>query len=209
MPCLNRSINESLKLPFGDGKHFFYKESACGNGCDGDLCEKCLKKTSVHGLVSEPYTAKSHIFDSPWYLKAVGTYGEPSKEYLEIAMESQKKARGGKKVSGSTVAAIITASPDLTKPKVVRKVIKKTIVPDTTGVIESISSESMTESTNDPLEVEEIIRVILRPFIHNGISYWHDQERDKLYVNLKDQKGKYVGRLNNETIIHCADSDID
>jgi hypothetical protein len=210
MPCLNRHINESLKLPFGDSKHFFYKESACGAGCDGDICEKCLKKSSVHGLVSEPYTAKSHIYGGPWYFKAVGTYGEPSKEYLEIAMEAQKKARGGKRVSGSTVAAIVVSSPDITpKPKVVRRVVKKSILPDTTGVIDTIPSSGLVESTNEPLDVEEVIRIILKPFTYNGVVYWRDEERDKLYLNVKGQKGKYAGRWSGETILMCPDSDDD
>jgi len=98
MPCLSRKTCAENKLPFPDKKHYFYTESVCGNASDGTLCKTCLKKPSEHGLVSEEYMAKSHIFDSPWYHKSIKAYGIPDKLSLEKAYMAQKKARGTKTV---------------------------------------------------------------------------------------------------------------
>ena len=94
MPCLSRKTSAENKLPFPDNKHYFYTETVCGNASDGILCKTCLKKPSEHGLVSETYLPKSHIFDSPWYHKSVKAYGIPDKINLEQAYMAQKKARG-------------------------------------------------------------------------------------------------------------------
>jgi len=96
MLCLSRKTCAENKLPFPDKKHYFYTETVCGNASDGTLCKTCLKKPSEHGLVSEDYVAKSHIFDSPWYHKSIKAYGIPDKVSLEKAYMAQKKARGTK-----------------------------------------------------------------------------------------------------------------
>jgi hypothetical protein len=104
--CKKRITNKELLVRFADNKHRFYLESVCGNSVkEGNLCNYCLSLTTQtktqdvttfpHGLVTGKYTDESHIYDSPWYHKKVGTYGPPTKECLELAMEAQKKARAG------------------------------------------------------------------------------------------------------------------
>ena len=121
MLCKSRITYESNKLLFGDNKHYFYQEFRCQTLVLDGVCAKCSVKTDTkvqesrsfdHGLIDENLTEKSHIFDGPWYLKYVRTYGEPSKEYIEVAMEAQKKARG---------STLVTEKPVIAKPKVVRR----------------------------------------------------------------------------------------
>ena len=189
MPCLNRVTSAELKLPFPDKKHYFYTESACGNAADTDLCKRCIKKPSEHGLVSGPYMPKSHIFDSPWYLNAVKAYGIPDKDILEKAMDAQKKARGGKRV---TIVKKGTA----------------VIEPDTSAKV--LPLDKMVESMDEPIQVESVLRVTLRPFTHNGVSYVRDSDREKIYKRLSNGKIEYIGRWDGESIHKdILDSDID
>lgn len=179
MPCINRVTSADLKLPFPDRKHYFYTESACGNAADTDLCKGCIKKSSGHGLVSGTYMPKSHIFGSAWYLNAVKAYGTPDKDILEKAMEAQKKARSGKRVS----------------------VVKKgtaVIEPDTSAKV--LPLDKMVESMDEPIQVESVLRITLRPFIHNGVSYWRDSDREKIYKRLSSGRIEYIGRWDGETI---------
>jgi hypothetical protein len=100
---------KTLLVRFGDGKHRFYLESVCGSStANGEaLCTHCkglvvqTKTQDVgtfpHGLVSGSYTKESHIYDSPWYLAKVGTYGTPSSTDIELAKMAQAKARTGTK----------------------------------------------------------------------------------------------------------------
>jgi len=189
MPCLNRVISSEHKLPFPDRKHYFYSESACGNAAEDILCKRCIKKTSEHGLVSGPYNPKSHIYDSPWYLNAVKAYGTPDKMILEKAMDAQKKARSGKRVS----------------------VIKKeTAIIEPDNSVKVLPLDKMVESMDDPIEVESVLRITLRPFTHNGVSYVRDSEREKIYTRLSNGKIIYIGRWDGTTIQKgVADSDTD
>jgi len=100
---------KALLVRFGDGKHRFYLESVCGSSTkDGEVvCDHCRTLpiqtktqdvgTFPHGLVSGSYTKESHIYDSPWYLAKVGTYGIPSSTDIELAKMAQARARAGKK----------------------------------------------------------------------------------------------------------------
>ena len=238
MPCINRLTKSSLRLPFPDGKHYFYGESACGSGCDGDLCDSCIKKTSEHGLVTGPYIDKSHIYDTVWYHKAVRTYGQPSMDIVAVAMEAQKKARGGKRVStltpvsssGSMSIEELTrkassinlneqSSPTVTEKKPEKKPEKKRgrpkkisiqeIKPDMNQVVSTHTDDMMVETMDEPLEVQEVMKVILRPFKHGSTLYWHDEQRDKLYKYISEtKKGKYVGRWDMEKVqLGVPDSD--
>jgi hypothetical protein len=235
MPCLARITDETLKLPFGDEKHYFYMENVCGNGCDTDLCNKCISKSTTnvqgsrkfdHGLVNGVYTSVTHIFDSPWYLKKVGTYGQPSKEILEQAMEAQKKARDGKKVSAmhssSSSSSLSSASASTKKPAPRKKAVAQVTSVASSNVVEQLnhpviqklsSDTKQIESTDEPIRLEGVTRVVIRPFTHNDVTYWRDSEREKVYRRMKDgRRGEYLGRWNSrlEQIVKDApDSDAD
>ena len=178
-----------LKLPFPDRKHYFYTEFACGNAADNELCKRCIKKPSEHGLVSGAYMPKSHIFGSAWYLDKVKAYGRPDKDILEKAMEAQKLARTGKRVS----------------------VVKKgtaVIEPDTSARV--LPLDKMVESMDEPIQVESVLRITLRPFMHNGVAYVRDSDREKIYKRLPSGKIEYIGRWDGEAIMKdVPDSDND
>jgi hypothetical protein len=75
------------------------------------------------------------------------------------------------------------------------------------------STIKLAENGDDPLEVKEVVRIVLRTLTHNGKAYWRDGEREKLYEKTKNGgKGSYVGRWNSvsETIVREApDTDED
>jgi hypothetical protein len=201
MPCISRITSEDLKLPFGDEKHWFYLESACGDGCEDRVCSKCLvkAKTNVqgsrkfdHGYVDGPYTAGTHIFDSPWYHKALKSYGAPREEVLQKAMETQKKARGGKKITEPK-----ETTPKTPKPRAPRKL--KTVETPVETPVETVpETATHAETMDEPISVSEVIKVILKPFTHKSVDYWRDYETEKLYKRLAKGKGPYVGRWDSE-----------
>ena len=217
MPCISRITSESLKVPFGDEKHWFYLESACGDGCEDRVCAKCLTKdkTNVqgsrkfdHGCVDGPYTAVSHIFDSPWYHKALKSYGAPKEEVLLKAMETQKKAREGKKIAEPKDTKPKDTKPKDTKPKDTKpkdtkpkesKSPRKLKVKAAETSIETVpETATHAETMDEPIPVSEVIKVILKPFTHKSVDYWRDYESEKLYKRLAKGKGPYVGRWDSE-----------
>jgi len=205
MPCISRITSESLKVPFGDEKHWFYLESACGDGCEDRICSKCLvkDKTNVqgsrkfdHGCVDGPYTAGTHIFDSPWYHKALKTYGAPKEDILLKAMETQKKARGGKKIAEPKEAKPKEAKQKEVKPKVRKLKVVETPVETPVETVPETATHS--ETMDEPISVLEVIEVVLKPFTHKSVDYWRDYDSEKLYKKLAKGKGPYVGRWNSE-----------
>lgn len=66
----------------------------------GNLCEGCKRKSStgqtqsslIHGLLTEEFTADSHIFGSRWYWEKVRKNGEPPAAWVAEAMEAQAAA---------------------------------------------------------------------------------------------------------------------
>ncbi len=244
--CLARYTTVADKLYFGDGKHRFYVERCCGAQCDGQVCPKCQIKNQVktqdcrtfdHGFVGGAYTAKSQLFDSPYYHAGVLKFGSPTQEDIEKAMEAQRKARGGTAAVAPTPAPVIAPAPkprgrpkssakalatassekETPKPKAKPKTkdSKKTEViiakPQEATVVHTLPQEGMVETMDDPLVVREVIRIVLKPFTHGSTKYWRDSDREKLYSCTKDGKrGSYVGRWDSvhETIVRDAyDSD--
>ena len=236
MWCQKRITNQDLLVRFGDGKHRFYLESVCGaRVVEGDVCDHCAHltcqtrtqdvRTFPHGIVSDKYTKESHIYDSPWYHAKVKAYGAPTAEVLEFAMEAQKRARAGRKTA--KVNDLLTTPEAQTKPKkrVVRtisptsstsptppqpSVLEQLATPSTIQVITRIPSGSiLVETTDTPLQVEEVIRRSFKPFTHGTIRFWRESSTDKLYSRLADGgKGDYVGEWDGENIIECeSDSD--
>jgi len=178
MHCLGRITRDESKLQFGDGKHHFYIEERCDLPAIGPLCPRCDKgekngkkelkyqanRRFDHGLVGEAYTDTSHLFDSPWYHQKRKAYGEPSKETLEIAMRAKSKAMSDSSVSSGSVSSSST-------PK---KILKKAPIP---SVIPTCC-----ETTDEPLVVREVQRVVFAPFEQDGKSFWKCGE--KIYENV-------------------------
>ena len=247
--CQKRITNQALLARFGDGKHRFYLESVCGTRVhEGKLCDHCKGVvpqtrtqdvgTFPHGYVCSEYTKESHIYDSPWYHAKVKAYGSPTPEVLELAMEAQKRAKGGRKTK--TVADLITipgvavaaesapASPkkEPVSKKAPRKSKKTEAEAPVVSVLQQLaelpkeqiitrvpSGTVLAETMDTPLEVEEVVRIMLRPFTHNSVQYWRDGQREKLYRRTKEGgKGEYVGRWDSdvrEIVRDAPDSDAD
>jgi hypothetical protein len=212
MPCLARLVCEDYKLPFGDDKHNFYFESACGAGCEDTVCDKCAKKasgpmrdTQWHGLVSEDYTKKSHIFDGPWYHSKVATYGKPTAEVLERAMDAQKKARLGKRISVPVPSSPSSNVQSQIKKPVVRR--KTQTNPVKTTVVEQLIEPTVSlipitaklvESLDEPLEISEVKRIMLSKFTHNKKHYFIDKSSGSLWNYENGLRGAFVGLWNDE-----------
>lgn len=202
MWCQKRITCQDLLVRFGDGRHRFYLESVCGNPVvKGALCINCDHllsqtktqdvKTFPHGLVSEEYTALSHIFDSPWYYKKVKTYGPPSKEDIEAAMEAQRRARAGKRTKTmkellESLGGVMVKEP-IQKSKKVKKIstsaapapsISSTTSKPATNVLEkSIPLSALyVESMDDAIEVEDIVTVVLKKVIVDGKQVWKETD---------------------------------
>ena len=62
------------------------------------------------------------------------------------------------------------------------------------------------EKTIEPEEYE-IEYVKLVPIKVEDMMYFIDKKKNKLYENVKDKIGKYIGRLYNDSIITELDSD--
>lgn len=55
-------------------------------------------------------------------------------------------------------------------------------------------SAKMIETMDEPIKIKQIIKIVLKNFIYNDVTYWRDSERDKLYKKTKDgKKGEYIG----------------
>lgn len=198
--CKGRVTKESLKVVFGDNKHYFYLEERCSK----NNCSKCSTRTSKgnqyaksfdHGYVDQPIPEKSHMYDGAWYKTSVKKYGQPSEETIAKAIEAQKKARG------ELIVETVTAT--VPKPKTKRTIkTTPTTATTTTTTVSIVPVDSIVETTDEPLEVKQVI--VLKPFMTH---YWRDEERDKVYKNNNGKKGIYVGRWNSEKIVECPDSD--
>jgi hypothetical protein len=148
-------------------------------------------------------------------------------------MEAQKKARDGKKVSAmhssSSSSSLSSASASTSVPSTSTKKAapRKKAVAQVTSVASSNVVEQLNhpviqklsadvkqiESTDEPIRLEGVTRVVIRPFTHNDVTYWRDSEREKVYRRMKDgRRGEYLGRWNSrlEQIVKDApDSDAD
>jgi hypothetical protein len=203
---------------FGDGKHRFYLESVCGNPVvKGKLCINCDHllpqtktqdvKTFPHGLVLEDYSDYSHIFDSLWYHKKVKTYGPPSKEDIELAMEAQKRARAGKRTKTikelleSLGGAIMVKEKEKTKVKKIKKIsttpMSTPITTTDTNVLEKMIplTALYVESMDDSIEVNEVVTVVLKKDVIDGQQVWKETDGTCVYEYLGPSK---KGALINE-----------
>lgn len=72
---------------------------------------------------------------------------------------------------------------------------------------------TMAETMDEPIKVNQVLRIILKNFTHNDVSYWRDSEREKLYKKTKDgKKGEYIGRwdsVEHKIVKEAPDSDQD
>ena len=66
------------------------KEGVICEGCQERPIEGKYQTRMFHGLVTEPIANPSHIYGSKWYWEKVAKSGDPVKEWLHLAKESQE-----------------------------------------------------------------------------------------------------------------------
>jgi hypothetical protein len=125
-------------------------------------------RTFPHGFVLGEYPPESHIFDSPWYHSKVEAYGRPSDTDVALAMEAQKRARGGKTTKAmKDLIDILVAGAKPPSAGVVTEEVPEVIVGIPMGVSKEVSkgglvvpktrargkSKSSSSSSSDKSEV--------------------------------------------------------
>ncbi len=234
--CQKRITNAGLRVQFGNETQLFFLESVCGKPVEDNepLCTYCrtlapqtrvqVTMTFQHGLVTEPYTKESHIFDSPWYHEKVKAYGAPPQSILDLAMEAQRRARAGIKnnsladcllpLSKSSSSLCTDATNDSTDTKSSPKQAsrKKSQKPNQSPTIQELptpkpirvlpSSCTCIESTDTMIPIKTIQRKTLKSIMVQSIRYWMDDETNHLYsVSSTGKRGQLVGILDDDTII--------
>jgi hypothetical protein len=186
------------------------------------------------GLVTEPISnfgeQISHLAFSPWFLEWVKK--RPlSSESMARAKKAIQRAQEGipnppplPEVPVNTlvqpqesVEPIIKKKPRVVKPKEVpleatkeeKKKKPRVVKPKQVSSVAVAPQAILSEDT--PLEVEDVIEVVVRPFEHAGNLYYMDGKKSKLYDRQKDGgcKGIYMGRWDStlEKIVKDEDSD--
>ena len=209
---------------------------------EGEMCVRCSQKKPTplhynksydHGVIDGPYLKGSQLYDTPYYHWAVAKFGEPKPSDVEKAMEAQRRAKAA--VSGGPVPTQETPKPKKPKektekpkkepsekpakqPRAKSKKVAETVVspePETkaTAVTQIPAMVTFAESTDEPMQVSEVVQILLKRFQHKGKTYWRDSEREKLYTcTAAGKRGGYVGRWDStaQTIdTDAPDSDLD
>lgn len=172
MPCISRVTSEKHRLPFGDGKHFFYAESACGRACEGELCHECSRKAKTnvqgsrafdHGRIGQLIPKLSHIYGGPWYLAHLASYKEPSDSTIQEAQRAQEMASKGLYVApvqsssrGSLTGTVVSQEERSKKetPKAKKSATRRTATPKPTLVVSSESPKSVLDMLKDTVVTE-------------------------------------------------------
>lgn len=196
-----------------------------------------LSKVEAYGQPSESEMAraKKAILENAGEQAPVSTPAPAPA--VEEKPKSKSKPRKLKIAASETVAPVVETSVVVPpKPKAKRKPKEAVVVPAAAveekpkskgkrklklAASEVLPSEPapvvvqpQAVETLKPVETiadEDILMVRVRPFEHNGTTYWLQSAKDKLYtVPKKDELPKYIGRYNrvSETIDHdFPDSD--
>jgi hypothetical protein len=234
---------ENKFLRFGDEKHKFTIELRCSNSIvEGTkLCSKChgrpregrTQTALLHGLINEPIPPWSYIFEGARYWSKVATYGEPDKDTMAKAKAAQAEANKG---IDQLIVPVVEAPKKLgetekTKTKPKRAYKKKVQSPEAQTEAQAeaqkqtIPQESESppkkakvptqaiESIETPIDDKEIVKIVVRPFDHDGRQYFIDYNKNKLYSVGKDKRPlAYYGRWDPaaQTIdLDIHDSDIE
>ena len=231
--CSGRLVDDIRAFGlFGNGKNKFHLELRCQGKsvANTKLCGKCLERPAqlgkyhsalLHGLIGEPIPPWSHIFGGEWYRAKVATYGEPDEKEMAKGKAAQAEANNG--IDQVIVPVVETPKKvgETEKPKVKRAYKKKVQTaeqqqPQTQEEKPQPQTKVPTqavESIEAPIDDKEIIKIIVRPFEHNGRQYFIDYKKNKLYSVGKDKRPlAYYGRWNQETEtidMDVHDSDIE
>jgi len=228
MACLSRITDETYVQHFGNGRNKFYVEFRCNLPCISgtDLCLKCTDKSATcktqtsrrfqHGKVNEPIPDTSHLFGGKWYEQSVKKYGLPADDIIQFAMDHQRDARKGlESISSQTI--VKEEEKEVEKAVKSKKVPKinpySSLIQQTSPVVyKEVSLPTHIEKQIEEVDLDDydIEFVTLKTFELNGTSYFRDYQKNKLYKNIKNKIGDYVGRYNpNDENIHTDIPDSD
>jgi hypothetical protein len=177
----------------------------------------------LHGYVNGPIPAWSHVFGSAWYESKVSTMGKPSEEEMAKAKKAREEARKDLEQTQEPKEVILPAVVEKSvneKPK--KRSAKKVEIP---AAPTSIASEPVekkkraskakikiveqsslqplpqdvptvaVESLQPTLEGLEVVRIRVKKIEHDGVEYYLDSNKCKLYSVGGDKKpSAYVGR---------------
>ena len=217
MQCKSRITNEHHKLPFGDGKHYFYPEMRCIKiATEGSLfCSQCSHKRKNckiqgsrlfdHGEIGCTITPGSHIHGGEWYNKHKEAFLEPSTHTIELLHQYAEHMSDGYKVY--TISDIQEMS--LKKRQI--KINKPSLtVPQSQN---DVVTASILEKGMNELEVDAVEHIQVSKFTHANCTYYKDTVKGKLYKMTKEGVvGPYIGRwdsVSEEIIYDIDDSDSD
>ena len=196
MRCISRITDDTYSQKFGNNHNKFYIEFRCNLPCDDLICSKCVDKSGKvqtsrkfnHGTIYEPIPDISHIYGSKWYHNAVKKYGEPSNDSITLAEKYQLDAR---KESEINEEKVIRVRPKALKAEYITK---------------EVSMPTHIETKMEEIEGDKIEYIKLVKITHNSLLYYKDN-KNKLYKNVNNKIGSYVGRLHNDSIVDIPDSD--
>lgn len=213
MRCLGRLVNDTKGtycLPFETGG-YFHIPIQCDRTADG-LCTTCLVKKErtdskvalmtgkslqgthpsyLHGLVTEPIPAWSHIYDGAWYRLKISNGSTVSDSNMAKA-KAAAAAIGAAPEPVPVMTTAIVKKPFKIKAKAVAKAVEEPMKPIATV-------------KGDPVEPETVIRIEVKKVEIGGRLVLLNSSTDKVY----DLKCKYLGRhdAENDAIMPFHDSD--
>jgi len=180
----------------------------------------------------------SHLAFSPWFVEWAKKKPLPP-ESMVRAKKAIERARDG--ISNPPPLPVVTTTPAVEtkveevvaapiqapvikkKPRVVKpkepaaQEQKKEVKPRKPRVKKTVDAPAAAVeikavlSDETPLEADDVLEVVVKPFEHNGNTYYIDSMKSKLYDRQKDGgcKGIYMGRWDSavERIVKDDDSD--
>jgi hypothetical protein len=229
--CKGRYADKELF--FKNGRSFWTEKRCLGKALEDDLCKWCVKKETVpfdppnqleqyQGKIGEEYFKRSVLYGAPWFLKKTELDEfEVSPGDLKLAIQAQRDAIIGtqmprkKKEDVPPPAAPVAKDEPPKKPRAPRK--KKETAPVPAPVIVATATATATtpiavESSEEPLEALEVVKIPVVLKTVNGKQYWYDSKKSKVYEHKKDKSvGNYLGRFDpaEDTIVEFPDSDVD
>jgi hypothetical protein len=220
-------------------KNYIWLEYRCPNEVlkDSEFCIECCTKEKPgykyqavpkfdHGIVGGPYSEKSKLYGSNYYLGLIKAGWKIRPDHESRAKEEQQKANMVKAKldeSGNTLS-VKTSSPKVPTPKVAtpkvatpKPAIPKLKVPTPKSSSNDspkkpakiriakkappLASEEpaiFVESLEAPIPVSQVITVKVKKIRSGGTEYYYDAKSGKLYGVSTKGVGAYKGRYDAE-----------
>jgi hypothetical protein len=208
MQCKGRYCKEAREIKFPLISGYFTeqrcKNKASENPIDKELCDKCTEQKKAgfrcknqqsyyQGKIDEPYFENSWLFGSPRYLKYIAFPGNtPPAEALNAAEEAQRTAREGGQMKDGAIAE---GQKKPGRPPGSKSATNKLIQSTPKKTVHTVKSVAV-ESTEEPIEALEVVKVSLKPFVFKGTKYWHDEDNNLFYDASEEKIGTLIGRWN-------------